>query len=172
MEVDHTQNWSLEHWRIIENAYGKAPRFRDQLEPILRPYFEKMKSEKFLVDVCQEGLWLFWEPLGLSAELHWASDLPEVEGQNERLIGLCQHFQARDYYSSLGSTRYVDLSQFREAGIRVQWQHFRASFPGDLLRPSDVSILDWIAHHDFAQARAALAGPRPFAELIEESRSV
>jgi hypothetical protein len=170
MEVDVSQPWAKAHWHSIERAYGKAPRFRDQVEPLFRPFFEKMQKEKFLVDICQEGLWLFWEPLGLKAELHWASDLPEVPGQNERLIGLCQHFGAREYYSSLGSTRYLDMGKFREAGIRVLWQHFRASFPGDLLRATDVSALDWIAHHDFSAAKTALQGPGPL--FLESELSI
>jgi len=166
MEVDG--NWTDRHWQIIESTYGNAPRFHDQLEPLLRPYFEKMKKERFLIDICQEGLWLFWEPLGLRAELHWASELPEVPGQNERLIGLCRHLGANEYYSSLGSTRYIDLSLFREAGIRVRWQHFRGSFPDDLLRPSDLSVLDWVAHQDFSLARKALEAPRPLLPFTEE----
>lgn len=158
MQVDADAPWAREHWRLIEETYGRAPRFRDQVEPLLRPFFEKMQKEKFLIDISQESLWLFWEGLDLKSEIHWASELPpQPEGANERLIGLCQALGAEEYYSSLGSTRYIDLSVFREQGLRVRWQHFRSSFPGEPLRSADLSAIDWLAYHDWSALRAAIA---------------
>lgn len=167
MQVDTDANWSQHHWRQIEENYRHAPRFRDQVEPLLRPYFEKMQKEKFLVDISQESLWIFWEGLDLKSEIHWSSEMPGQEGANERLIGLCEALGADEYYSSLGSTRYIDLSKFREHGLRVRWQHFRATFPGEPLRVSDLSALDWLAHHDWSVLRAAIAPRSGFpAELL------
>lgn len=156
MRVDRSLPWARRHWALVEEAYGSAPRFRDQLEPLLRPFFAKAEGLEFLVDVIQESLWLFWDALHLKTELHWSSELPEKPGRNERLIALCEALCADEYYSSLGSTRYLDLSAFRAQGIRVQWQHFRANFPGEPLRPSDLSILDWAAFHDWSVLREAI----------------
>jgi hypothetical protein len=75
MEVE--TGWAGRHWNLIREAYGRAPRFHDQLEPLLRPFFEKAGKERFLTEITQESLWLFWEPLRLRAEIHWASDLPD-----------------------------------------------------------------------------------------------
>jgi hypothetical protein len=158
--------WAERHWRLVKETYGRAPRFADQLEPLLRPFFERARKKKFLAEICEEGLWLFWEKLGLQTELHWASDLPGsggapgvAPGKNERLISLCRELGATEYYSTLGSTRYLDLSAFRAAGIRVRWQHFASRFPGEPTRQLDLSILDWVAHHDFSVLREAI-GPR------------
>lgn len=166
MTVDQAQSWARRHWESVRAVYGKAPEFRTQVEPLLRPYFEKVQKEKFLVDVTQEGLFLFWEAFNLKADLHWSSDLPEHTGRNERLIALCQHFGAEEYYSSLGSTRYLDMGVFREAGIRVRWQHFNSTYPGDPLRPIDVSLLDWVAHFPFDEIRRKLrtGAPEPTLE--------
>lgn len=170
MEVSD-EPWAETQWRIIQQAYGHAPRFRDQVEPLLRPYFEKMKKEKFLLDICLEGLWLFWEPLGLKTEIHFASDFPGEEEKNERLIRLCRTLGASHYYSSLASTRYLDLSRFRAAGVQVEWQHFRSRFPGDILRNADLSILDWIAHHDWKVVQAAIAPRSGFPAMPPEPRA-
>jgi hypothetical protein len=163
MEVDASQAWAAKHWKTIQAAYGKAPHFRSQVEPILRPYFEKMQEEKFLLDIVQAGLWLFWDTFELSCELHWSSEMKEAEGKSERLVSLCQALGANEYYSSLGSTRYLDLSVFRASGIRVRWQHFNATFPNDVKRPLDLSVLDWIAHFPIEEAKRALRpAPRGF----------
>lgn len=167
MQVDSTRPWAKRHWQQIAAAYGHAPRFHDQVEPLLRPFYEKVAQEKFLAEICQESLWLFWEPLGLRTELHWASDLPESSGRQERLVEICQHFHADEYYSSLGSTRYLDLSVFRAAGIRVLWQHFRQFFPGDVTRAADATALDWLAYHDWSELKRALTPSRPLESYAE-----
>lgn len=156
MTVDQSQAWARRHWESVRAAYGKAPQFRTQVEPLLRPFFEKASQEKFLIDISQGSLFLFWEAFNLKADLHWSSDLPEQTGRNERLIALCRHFGEHEYYSSLGSTRYLDMGEFREAGIRVRWQHFGATFPGQPSRPIDVSVLDWVANFPFAEIRHRL----------------
>jgi hypothetical protein len=156
MQVDTSQNWARRHWEIVKACYQKAPYFKTQVEPALRPFFEKAATHKFLTDVSQESLWLFWDEFLLTPELHWSSDMKEREGPNERLLSLCEALGADEYYSSLGSTRYIDLSVFRAAGVRVRWQHFKAIFPNDINRPLDLSALDWVAHLPFADVRRLL----------------
>lgn len=156
MEIDQSRNWARSHWETVRAAYGKAPYFKSQVEPVLRPFFEKAAGHKFLVDVSQDSLWLFWEEFALTPELHWSSDMKEREGPNERILSLCEALGADEYYSSLGSTRYIDLSVFRAAGVRVLWQHFKALFPDDPRRPLDLSVLDWAAHMPFSELRRFL----------------
>ena len=69
----------------------------------------------------------------------------------------CQSLQATEYYSALGSTRYLDLSLFREAGIRVRWQHLRPLFPDN--RPQDYSLLDALAYLERGDILHYLQGP-------------
>lgn len=161
MRVDTQQAWARRHWETIRACYGAAPYFKSQLEPILRPYFEKAQGLEFLVDVSQESLYAFWEAFGLSTELHWASDTPGSEEKSERLASLCRRLGHDHYYSVLGSTRYLDLALFREWGVRVLWQHFRPSFPGQPLRSLELSVVDWVAHLPLEEVRARLEPLRP-----------
>ena len=157
MQVDGATSWAKKHWQTIQSVYGKAPHFKDQLEPILRPFYEKIAQEKFLIEICQESTYLFWETLELQTEVFWSSELPETGAASARLISLCQAVGERDYYSALGSTPYMDLSLFREAGIRVRWQHFRPYL--SLERPINFSVLDWFAFEPAEKIRARLTGP-------------
>lgn len=113
-----------------------------------------------MIDICQESLWSFWDLLEIQSELHWASDLGIESGKSEDFVNLCQRFQADTYYSSLGSTRYLDVSKFRDQGIRVQWQHFRGYY--DVGRPADLSVLDWLAHREISEIRKALEPNKGF----------
>lgn len=167
MEVDASLPWAKKHLASLRALYGKAPFWKAQLEPKLAPFFEHIQKQRFLLDVCQESLYLFWDELGLQAELHWASDSPAEGESTERLVNLCRRLDATEYYSALGSTRYLDLSLFRAADIRVRWQHFR----GDVSRPLTLSILDWLSREPFASVRARLSPPAFLAPLRSADRA-
>lgn len=146
MQVDNSLPWAKKHYATLASIYGRFPFWKTQLEPKLAPFYEKMAKQRFLLEVCQESLYLFWDELGLQAELHWSSDLAVPGESTERLVQLCQKLEATEYYSALGSTRYLDLSLFRAAGISVRWQHFRG---GAVDRPLTFSLLDWLAREPF-----------------------
>jgi hypothetical protein len=156
IEVDHSRNWPKRHWETLRTIYGKAPHFKNQLEPVIRPFFERADERKFLFDLCAESVGALCEFLGLEAPTARASDFPATGVKSDRLIALCQEFSADEYYSGLGSTRYLDLSAFRAANIRVRWQHFRSLYPQDPLRSADLSALDWLALVSRAEILAAL----------------
>lgn len=156
IKIDQSRNWPRVHWNTIRAVYGKAPFFASQLEPIIRPFFERADEKKFLFDLCTESVARVCEFLNVEIPAALASDFPEQGTKSERLISLCQEFSADEYYSGLGSTRYLDLAAFRAADIRVRWQHFRSLYPGEPLRAADLSALDWIALVPRAEIIAAL----------------
>lgn len=166
MQIDISLPWARKQRATLQSLYGKAPFWKSQLEPKLLPFYEKVAKEKFLLDVCQESLYLFLDELGLKSELHWSSDIATTGESTDRLVSLCQALGAETYYSALGSTRYLDLSRFRAAGINVRWQHFRA---GDVERPLTLSVLDWLARESFASVSSrissAVLAPRQSLDL-------
>ena len=146
IQIDQTQNWANAHWKTVQCLYGKAPCFKSQIEPILRPFYEKAKYS-FLQDVCQESTYLFWEHFGIQSEIYWSSEMGiQATEPSERLVEICESLKASTYYSALGSSQYLDTSKFRAKNINVRWQHFRPIFPGDISRSINYSILDWMAH--------------------------
>ncbi|MGZ6484774.1 MAG: WbqC family protein, partial [Bdellovibrionota bacterium] len=140
MRIDSTQTWSRSHWQTLLSLYGKAPQFHSQLEPIVRPFLEKAGQFRFLIDLCEASTSLFWEQLRLEATVWHSSHLGVEKKKTERLVEICQILEATEYYSALGSSRYLDPAKFREAGMRVRFQHFRSSAGPDPRRPCDYSI--------------------------------
>jgi len=149
MRIDQTQAWTKRHLSLLEKAYSNAPYYESQLREFLVDFYAKAEKEKFLADVCQNGLYFFLDKFNLNPELFWSSELPAIGQKSEKLVSLVSHLGGEEYYSSLGSTRYLDLSLFRAAGIQVRWQHFRHFFPNNIHRPADLSVLDWMAHHPY-----------------------
>lgn len=145
--------WTKYHWAILKNQYHKNPYFSSQVEPILRPFFEKMKDEKFLIEICQESIFCFWDFFQLKAELQWSSELTLTGIKSERLVSACESLNATEYYSALGSTRYLDTKLFLSKGIQVRWQHLKAFYPNEINRPTDFSIVDWLSLLDASEVK-------------------
>ena len=82
---------------------------------------------------------------------------------------ICQSLEATEYYAALGSSRYLNLSMFREKSIRVSFQHFRYSAGPDPLRPSDYSVLDWLALEPLEKIRERLGKNRGSALLAKSA---
>lgn len=160
IEIDRAQPWARRHWQTIQALYGRAPEFRTQLEPLVRPFLEEAGRHRFLIDLCETSVGLFWSPLQLNAPVWYSSHLETEGAKSARLIHLCRTLEATEYYSALGASRYLDLAEFRAADVRVRWQHFRAFAGADPRRPCDYSILDWVALHPFAEIRARLGATR------------
>jgi hypothetical protein len=156
LEIDRSQSWAKHHWATLRSLYGRAPFFHSQLEPVVRPFFERAQELRYLQDACRESVQAVCALLGLDAPSICSSDLPETGKKSERLISLCREYSADEYYSALGATRYLDLEAFRAADIRVRWQHFRSLRSDDNLRPVDLSILDWLAHVEKSEIRKTL----------------
>lgn len=156
IQVDHSRNWPRIHWETLRTLYGAAPHFKGQLEPLIRPFFERADERKYLFDLCAGSVTAVSEFLQLDPPSARASDFPESGVKSERLIALCREFSADEYYSGLGATRYLDLAAFRAADIRVRWQHFRSLRPDDPLRSADLSVLDWLAYVPREQIIASL----------------
>jgi hypothetical protein len=159
MEIDRSRTWTRRHWNLLQSLYGRAPHFRTQLEPVVRPFLERADKFSRLLDLCEASVALFWEPLRLEAAVWHSSDLEIATTKTQRLVDICQTLEGTEYYSALGSSRYLDPALFRDAGMRVRFQHFRASAGPDPRRPCDFSVLDWLAQATFDEMRAAL-GPR------------
>jgi hypothetical protein len=160
MEIDRSRSWTTSHWHTLQSLYGRAPHFKSQLEPIVRPFLEKAEKFRFLIDACEASVALFWEYLRLEAPVWHSSHLDVHTKKNKRLVEICQTLEATEYYTALGSSRYLDPSLFRAAGIRVRFQHFRATAGADPRRACDYGILDWLALSSFEEIRSALGERR------------
>jgi hypothetical protein len=120
-KIDNTSNWQLVHARIIEANYSKAPYFRSYWED-LKPVFSK--KWELLIDLDMFLISIICRILNIDHHFETASSLGIGGGKTERLVNICRHFNAGTYYSPGKSKSYLDVNQFNQAGIDVEFQNY------------------------------------------------
>lgn len=172
LELDTSQDWQGQHWKTLQAVYGRAPCFKNQFEPILRPWFEKARSFSTLYEASMQSVELCLELLELKPLIVRSSELPEHGRKTERLISILKHLEADVYYSALGSTRYIDVSLFRAASIELVWQHWRGPKYSQQKQAfkSHLSILDALAFVPLPTIQSWFAPSEysPFARLNQD----
>ena len=68
---------------------------------------------------------LFAGWLGLERKMVRASTLDVGGGQSERLIGLCERFEANRYLSGNAAKDYLAVELFAKEGIEIVWQDYQ-----------------------------------------------
>jgi hypothetical protein len=121
VEIDGRTAWARKHVTSIRQAYARAPflgRYLPALEELLERRWERLVD----LDLACAALMAQW--LGLSRRVERSSAL-QIDGeQTERLINICRRFGATRYLSGDAAAAYLDVDQFANAGIEVEWQRF------------------------------------------------
>jgi len=143
IQIDNKEPWRRKHLKSLELNYRKAPYF-EAVYPILESIFSQSWDRLFdlniecLRKIC--GYLKITTPMQFTSEL--GLELPE--GKNEKLIALCKHFGASEFYEPEGGRNYIEAKQFEEAGIRLSFQDFNHPVYSQLHGPfvSHLSIVD------------------------------
>ncbi len=138
--------WFRSHWGVIENAYRKAPYFKQYREFFRELFFSATQTRlseinfHFISALCGE--------LGIDTPLGWSSDYGvDSDDATERLALLCEAENADQYISGPAARDYLDESVFNRRGIGVRffdYSHYR-EYP-QLQEPFShfVSIIDML----------------------------
>lgn len=123
VRVDTRQPWRRRHAQTIEHAYREArhfPRYRASLVEL----YERDWAELLPLAIASAE-WLAGQagittPTRLASELHI-----EDTDATGRLVALCRSLGADTYLAGRDGARYMDLEQFRRAGIAVRFQDYQ-----------------------------------------------
>ncbi|RKH66966.1 WbqC family protein [Corallococcus llansteffanensis] len=129
LAVDARQPWARKHLQTLVTLYGGRPLFRQQVLPLLEPFYDAAARESgpgSLLRMLLSSMALFYEPLGLAPKLVCSSTLERRgEDKTQRLVEYCLQTGAHTYYSGTGSTLYLKPERFRAVDVRLLWQRFR-----------------------------------------------
>jgi hypothetical protein len=121
--VNNQVNWQKKHLQALRTNYSRAP-FFDEVMAALADGFEQQWSR--LVDINIYFIQAICTYLGLEQkQLIRSSEVRLPEDPTGRLVEICRQKRADTYLSGADGARYMDLSQFETAGIRVVFQAFR-----------------------------------------------
>lgn len=139
------KNWAKKHWRTIQQNYSKANHFKDYNE-----LFEELFlncSEEYLSKINYQFITAINKVLGIKTKISWSSDFDLVEGQAEKLLGICKQAGAASYLSGPAAKGYFDEDLAAQEGIAVEWMDY-SDYPEyeQLNQPFEhgVTILDLI----------------------------
>lgn len=138
-------SWANQHWQNIKQFYSKSRYFidyKDQFETLYLGQNEKLLSQvnfKFIVAIN--------EILGIKTKMSWSSEYDLVDGQTEKLLGICQQACADVYLSGPAAKNYFDEGLAEQMGMQVEWMDYSGYPEYSQLHPPfehGVSILDLI----------------------------
>lgn len=143
--IDNRGPWARKHLAALQTYYARAPFFqllRAELE------LELLRGWESLAELDEALIRGLNRLLGIATPLYRASELGIQGGQTERLVRICQHFEADRYFTGGAARCYLDTAQFERAGIAVEFQEYRhpvyRQLHGDFL--SHLSVVDLIAN--------------------------
>jgi len=107
----------------VEMLYKKAPYFTDFFKGIKDVF---LKEHRFLSDLNYDLFLYINDVLKIKTKIVKSSDIDigAVANPNERLLKLCQHFEATQYIAGKGGKNYMDLDLFKQNNIEILWQEF------------------------------------------------
>ncbi len=116
--IDGTQ-WPALHWKALVQNYRRAPCF-DEVAAWLEPLYQSETATNlsvlnrcFIEAVCR------YLRIGTLITNSWDYDL--MDGQTERLAGLCVQAGATEYVSGPAAKDYVDERVFADCGVKLTW---------------------------------------------------
>lgn len=137
--------WYIKHWRAISQNYAKAKYFKEY-----KPLFEKFYldcNEQYLSQINYNFIAAINEILGIKTKIRWSSEFKLVDGQTEKLLGICKDCNADIYLSGPAAKSYFDEDLANSMGIAVEWMDYSGYPEYQQLYPPfehGVSILDLI----------------------------
>jgi hypothetical protein len=145
--VDDTQPWRERHLRAIEQAYADGPHLGRHHEALSRLY--DTPGARLAPLAVANAEWLA-RAAGVTTPAHLASKLGVTAADpTGRLLALCAAVGADTYLAGRDGARYIDVTRFAAAGIRVLYQTYThpiyAQLHGDFV--PNCSALDLLLTH-------------------------
>ena len=139
------KKWNIKHWRTISQNYSKAKYFKDY-----KGIFEELYltcDEEYLSQINYKFITTINEILGIKTKLRWSSEFELVDGQTEKLLGICKDCNADIYLSGPAAKDYFNEELAKQENIKVEWMDYSGYKEYEQLNPPfehGVTILDLI----------------------------
>ena len=139
------KKWNIKHWRTISQNYSKAKYFKNY-----KDIFEELYltcDEEYLSEINYKFITTINEILGIKTKLRLSSEFELVDGQTEKLLGICKDCNADIYLSGPAAKDYFNEDLAKQENIKVEWMDYSGYKEYEQLNPPfehGVTILDLI----------------------------
>ena len=122
VRIDNKHDWQKKHMHALQTNYGKAMFFKDY-QPALEELYKRQYAFLSLLNI--DTINLIKEMFSIKTEVVTASSIQDLsEEPTERLLDICRHFNADTYQAGSGGKTYMECERFKDAGIKLLFQHF------------------------------------------------
>ncbi len=146
IEISYEQNWQFKNLKSIQNNYTKAKYFNQYFQDFKDIYQTKFK---LLRDLNIELIKFILEKFGINTKIHISSELVKQFKQTDILLSICQKLNADVYLSGRFGKDYLDVSNFKKAKIKVEFQDFKHPIYQQMYGPfiPGISSIDLLFNH-------------------------
>lgn len=116
--------WNKKHWSTIKQNYSKTKYFKDYKEIFEELYLNC--DEVFLSQINYRFIIAINKILNINTKVRWSSEFDLVDGQTERLLGICKDCDADIYVSGPAAKNYFDEALAKKENVRVEWMDYSA----------------------------------------------
>lgn len=120
VKIDNHTDWRKKHWQSIIHCYSKAPYFRNY-----SGFFEDayIKEWEILADLNIYFIVNISEFLGIKNTKFIRLSELNIPGNDptQRLIDICGHFKATDYFIGIRAKDYMDESKWEKTNVRLNY---------------------------------------------------
>jgi len=140
--IDNSKPWKRKHINALKSNYSKSLYF-GEVFPLIENILNKNHDKLLLLNI--DLITMVLEYLSITTRMHLSSTLNISGNKNNRLINICNHFNASFYYSGEAAKSYLDEELFEAKGIEIGLQsfvhkHYVQQYSGDFI--PYLSIID------------------------------
>lgn len=139
------KDWAKKHWQSILHNYSKAKYFKNYKDIFEELYLNC--NEEYLSQINYKFISTINRIFDINTKLRWSSEFKLIDGQTEKLLGICKDCNADIYLSGPAAKDYFNEDLATKENIRVEWMDYSGYDEYTQLYPPfehRVSILDLI----------------------------
>lgn len=115
-------HWAKNHWLAIEQFYSKSIYYKEYKN--IFENFYLTNQDNYLSVVNEKLINIINDILGITTKVTCSSKYRLLDGQTEKLLGICEQAGANIYLSGPAAKDYFDISLAEEKGIQVEWMDY------------------------------------------------
>ena len=139
------KDWAKKHWQAITYNYSKAKYFKEYKDIFEELYLNC--KEEYLSQINYKFISVINETLGIKTKLRWSSEFKLLDGQTEKLLGICKDCNTDIYLSGPAAKDYFNEELAKRENIKVEWMDYSGYKEYEQFNPPfehGVTILDLI----------------------------
>jgi len=116
------KDWAKKHWQQLKQNYLKSKYFKEYQNIFEELYLNC--NEEYLSKINYKFIITINKILGIKTKIRYSSEFDLIDGQTEKLLGICKDCDASIYLSGPAAKDYFDDELAKKENIQVEWMDY------------------------------------------------